>query len=220
VAGHAALAHETRDAVFAAAQLVSALQSITARETSPRDLLVLGVASIAGGETANVVTNEVTLRGTVRWLDTTVRERALTRMDEIAAGVCAALRVAYRLDVTATFPVMREGSPLCRQRRPVQAGTDRVQECVAIGRRSLEQVDRSDVQVRGAACVGEEGRVERGELGSATRPPWSRTTEQGAGDPDRCLRGLGTVKCDQQTTMAGAYASLLAFSRSRPHPAR
>jgi len=105
--GHAALAHETRDAVFAAAQLVSALQSITAREISPRDFLVLGVASIAGGEAANVVTNEITLRGTVRWLDTTVRERALARMDEIAAGVCGALRVAYRLDVTATIPVMR-----------------------------------------------------------------------------------------------------------------
>jgi metal-dependent amidase/aminoacylase/carboxypeptidase family protein len=103
----AALAHETRDVVFAAAQLVSALQSITARETSPRDFLMLGVASIAGGEAANVVANDVTLRGTVRWLDTTMRERALARMDEIAAGVCGALRVVYRLDVTATIPVMR-----------------------------------------------------------------------------------------------------------------
>jgi amidohydrolase len=105
--GHAALAHETRDAVFAAAQLVSALQSITARETSSRDFLMLGVASIAGGAAANVVANEVTLRGTVRWVDSAVRERALARMDEISAGVCAALRVAHRLDVTATFPVMR-----------------------------------------------------------------------------------------------------------------
>jgi amidohydrolase len=53
--GHAALAHETRDAAFAAAQVVSSLQSISARETSPRDFLVLGVASIAGGAAANVV---------------------------------------------------------------------------------------------------------------------------------------------------------------------
>jgi amidohydrolase len=105
--GHAALAHETRDAVFAAAQVVSALQSISARETLPRDFLVLSVASIAGGMAANVVADEVTLRGSVRWLDTTVRERALVRMDEISAGVCSALRVSHRLMVTATVPVMR-----------------------------------------------------------------------------------------------------------------
>ena len=105
--GHAAQAHETRDAVFAAAQLVSALQSITARETSPRDFLVLSVASIAGGTAANVVAAEVTLRGTLRWLDTTVRERARARMDEISSGICAALRVSHRLELTATIPVMR-----------------------------------------------------------------------------------------------------------------
>ena len=105
--GHAALAHETGDAVFAAAHLVSVLQSMSARETSPGDFLVLGVASIAGGTAANVVAGEVALRGSVRWLDTTVRERALARMEEISAGVCAALRVSHRLEVTATVPVMR-----------------------------------------------------------------------------------------------------------------
>jgi amidohydrolase len=105
--GHAALAHEARDAVFAAAQLVSALQSIVARETSPRDLLVVGVSSIAGGTAANVVADEVVLRGTVRWLEPAVRERALARMDEIARGVCTALRVSHRLELTGTVPVMR-----------------------------------------------------------------------------------------------------------------
>jgi amidohydrolase len=105
--GHAGLVHETRDAVFAAAQLVSALQTITARETSPRETMALAIASIAGGTGANIVANEVTLRGTLRWLDNTLRERALTRMDQISAGVCAALRVSYRLEVTASVPVMR-----------------------------------------------------------------------------------------------------------------
>lgn len=105
--GHAGLAHETRDAVFAAAQLVSALQTITARETSPRETLVLSIASIAGGTAANVVASEVTLRGTLGWLDPTVRDRALTRMDQISAGVSAALRVSYRLQVTATVSVLR-----------------------------------------------------------------------------------------------------------------
>jgi amidohydrolase len=105
--GHAGLAHEAHDAVLAAAQVVSALQVIAARETAPTDFLVLGVASIAGGTAANVVADEVALRGTLRWLDRGVRERALARMAEIAAGLCSALRVTHRLELTATVPVMR-----------------------------------------------------------------------------------------------------------------
>jgi amidohydrolase len=104
--GHAGLAHETRDSVFAAAQLVSALQTITARETPPRETLALTVASIAGGTTANVVASEVTLRGTLRWLDAAVHKRALGRIEQISAGICAALRVSHRLELTATVPVL------------------------------------------------------------------------------------------------------------------
>jgi len=105
--GHSGIAHQSRDAVFAAAQLVTALQSIPARETSPADTLVLTVASIQGGTAANVVAGTVTLRGTLRWLDPGVRERALTRMQQIADGVCGALRVSAELRIQATVPVLR-----------------------------------------------------------------------------------------------------------------
>lgn len=105
--GHSGIAHQSRDAVFAAAQLVTALQSIAARETAPSDTLVLSVASIEGGTAANVVAGTVTLRGTLRWLEDTVRERALERMKEIADGVCGALRVTAELRIQATVPVLR-----------------------------------------------------------------------------------------------------------------
>jgi amidohydrolase len=105
--GHAGLAHETRDAVLAAGQLITALQTITAREISPLDSLGLTVASIAGGTAANVVAEKVTLRGTLRWLDTALQERALARIDQISAGICSALRVSHQLEVTATVPVLQ-----------------------------------------------------------------------------------------------------------------
>ena len=47
--GHSGVAHEARDAVFAAAQLVTTLQSIAARERSPTETLVLTIASIEEG---------------------------------------------------------------------------------------------------------------------------------------------------------------------------
>jgi len=105
--GHSGISQETRDAVFAAAQLVSSLQLIAARETLPTETLVLTIASIEGGKAANVVASRVTLRGTIRWLDEAVRERTLKRIEEIAAGVCAALRVSHTLRISATMPVLR-----------------------------------------------------------------------------------------------------------------
>ncbi|MDQ2760011.1 MAG: amidohydrolase [Actinomycetota bacterium] len=108
--GHSGLSHDARDAVFAAAQLVGGLQSIVARETSPTELLSLAIASVEGGSAANVVASEVTLRGTLRWLKRSEREHALGRVEQIAAGVCGALRVAHELRITATLPVMH-GAP-------------------------------------------------------------------------------------------------------------
>jgi amidohydrolase len=105
--GHSGIAHQSRDAVFAAAQLVSALQSIAARETAPSDTLVLTIASIDGGTAANIVAGTVTLRGTLRWLGQAVRERALERMRQIADGVSGALRVTADLRIQATVPKLR-----------------------------------------------------------------------------------------------------------------
>jgi amidohydrolase len=105
--GHSGIASQSVDAVFAAAQLVSALQSIVARETADTETLVLTIASIDGGTAANVIASTVTLRGTIRWLDREVRARALDRIEQIAAGVCSALRVTHTFTVLSTMPVLR-----------------------------------------------------------------------------------------------------------------
>jgi amidohydrolase len=105
--GHSGMPHDARDAVFAAAQLISALQAIVSRETSTAEMLTLTIASIDGGTAANVIASTVTLRGTLRWLDPAVRDRALARVEDIAAGVCGALRVSHELRVPATLPVLR-----------------------------------------------------------------------------------------------------------------
>lgn len=110
--GHAAMAHGSRDAVLAAAHLITALQAIVARETSPSTTLVLSLASIEGGTAANVMAREVTVRGTLRWSLSAVREHALTRMEEIASGVCRALRVEHEFLVRASVPPLRCAAPL------------------------------------------------------------------------------------------------------------
>jgi amidohydrolase len=87
--------------------VVTALQSIIARETKPGERLVVSIASIDGGHAPNVVVDQVVLRGTIRWFDPSQRERALERIERVAAGVCTALRAEARFQVDASTPVTR-----------------------------------------------------------------------------------------------------------------
>lgn len=57
--GHAALPHMNIDPVVAASSVATALQTLVSRETSPRDSAVVSVTTIHGGDTFNVVPNEV-----------------------------------------------------------------------------------------------------------------------------------------------------------------
>jgi amidohydrolase len=104
-AGHGGMPHMSIDPVFAAAQVVLALQSIVARETRPGEPVVVSIAAIEGGRAPNVVVERVALRGTVRWYLTSERERVLTRIQEIVAGVCSGLRARYEFNLLFSAPV-------------------------------------------------------------------------------------------------------------------
>jgi amidohydrolase len=88
--GHAAAPHETRDAVVAAAHVVTALQTIVARRLSPLEPALVSVTSVHGGSAFNILPESVTLRGTCRSFDPAVRERLASLVGEIAAHAAAA----------------------------------------------------------------------------------------------------------------------------------
>ena len=88
--GHAAAPHETKDAVVAAAQIVTALQTIVARRLSPLEPAVVSVTSVHGGSAFNVLPKSVTLTGTCRSFVARVRERLGALVPEVAAHAAAA----------------------------------------------------------------------------------------------------------------------------------
>ncbi|XYH93306.1 M20 metallopeptidase family protein [Sorangium sp. So ce1128] len=104
-AGHGGLPHMSVDPIYAAAQVVTALQSIVSRETKPGEPVVVSISAISGGNAANVVVERVTLQGTVRWFSRENREHALERVQAIASGVCSALRAGCEFKVVSTSPV-------------------------------------------------------------------------------------------------------------------
>jgi amidohydrolase len=84
--------HTSVDPIACAASLVTALQTIVSRETSPFSPAVVTIGLIEGGSAFNVIAEEVRLRGTVRAFDQEERERLLRRIAEISDGVAGAMR--------------------------------------------------------------------------------------------------------------------------------
>jgi amidohydrolase len=95
--GHGAVPDATVDAVVIAAQIVTALQTLASRETSPRALVVVTLGSIHGGSAANIIAGEVVIQGTLRTFDAGLRGQLLRRIAELAHGVAQAMRGSCEL---------------------------------------------------------------------------------------------------------------------------
>jgi amidohydrolase len=98
--GHGAVPHLAIDPVLASAQIVTALQSLVA----PLEAAVVSVCTIHGGETFNVIPQEVKLTGTIRTFEPAVRERVLRRFEEIVSGTARALGCEVVIDVQRLTP--------------------------------------------------------------------------------------------------------------------
>jgi len=109
--GHGAMPDLTVDAVVIAAQIVTALQTLVSRETSPRAPVVMTLGSIHGGTAFNIIAGEVIIQGTLRTFDAALREHLLKRIAELAGGIATAMRGSceFRFE-TAAPPVVNDAA--------------------------------------------------------------------------------------------------------------
>jgi hippurate hydrolase len=101
---HGAMPHQGVDAIVTASQVVTALQTITSRNTDPLDAVVVSVTQIHGGDAYNIIPDSVQLKGTVRTFKDKVRDRMEPAMRRIAEGICAAAGAAVELDYHRRYP--------------------------------------------------------------------------------------------------------------------
>ena len=87
---HGAMPHEGNDPIVIAAQIVTALQSVVARNVEPMQAGVITIGAISGGDTFNVIPDSVTLRGTARWFKPEVGDLLEKKYLSIVEGVAAA----------------------------------------------------------------------------------------------------------------------------------
>jgi amidohydrolase len=85
--GHGARPHEASDPIAGAAQFVNALYLFIPRVTDSQDAVVVSIGQIEGGAHANVIPEQVTLRGTIRTLDRVVRRKTMEHIYRIAESV-------------------------------------------------------------------------------------------------------------------------------------
>jgi len=104
--GHGALPHQTVDPIVAAAQIVTALQSVVSRNVSPQETAVVTVGTIHGGDAFNIIPTQVDLSGTIRTYSPQVREMVLRRVREVIEGVAAACGAEADLDIISLTPAV------------------------------------------------------------------------------------------------------------------
>ncbi|MCH5461959.1 amidohydrolase [Lactobacillus sp. LC28-10] len=94
---HGARPEKSRDPIVAQAAVVTALQTVVSRNVKPLEAAVVSVTQVHGGDTWNVLPEEVTLGGTVRTFNDETTELVKRRMEQLVSQVAAAY------DVTADF---------------------------------------------------------------------------------------------------------------------
>ncbi len=109
--GHAALPDQCIDPIVVASQVVSALQTITSRNTHPVDSVVISVTQIHAGDAYNVIPDSVRMRGTVRTFQTETRDKIPSSMLRVAEGVCAAYGTTCELNYMSGYPATINSVP-------------------------------------------------------------------------------------------------------------
>lgn len=102
--GHGAMPEAANDPVVVAVQIAAAIQTISSRNTSALDNLVISITQIHSGTTDNIIPAEAFVGGTVRTLTKEVQAMVVRRMEEICAGIGTAFGVEVVFDFEYGYP--------------------------------------------------------------------------------------------------------------------
>ncbi|ADU68554.1 M20 aminoacylase family protein [Pantoea sp. At-9b] len=102
---HAAMPESGADPMVVAAELILALQTIPSRRLSPLASAVVSVTQIHGGEAINVIPEQIVLRGTVRCLQTDVRNRVRGLIEDFVSTLPRPFGVSGEIHWYPGYPV-------------------------------------------------------------------------------------------------------------------
>ena len=92
--GHAAMPEAAVDPIVVAAYIITALQTLISRETSPFSPAVITIGKIEAGSAFNIIPEVAELQGTMRAYSTEHREKLIRRISELARSIAAAMNAS------------------------------------------------------------------------------------------------------------------------------
>jgi amidohydrolase len=104
--GHAAMPHQVKDPIVAAAHFITALQTICSRLAPPGIPTVLSIGKVIANGATNVIPDKVELDGTFRTMDESWREAAHNHIHTIAKNCGEMFGVAIETRIEKGYPVL------------------------------------------------------------------------------------------------------------------
>ena len=102
--GHAAMPETTVDPIVISAYIVTALQTLISRETSPFSPAVITIGIIQAGTAFNIISESAEMHGTMRAFSAEHRSKLMCRISEIANGIATAMGGSCELEVIDGCP--------------------------------------------------------------------------------------------------------------------
>lgn len=104
--GHAAYPHESEDPIVAAAALITAMQTLVSRNTSPFDSAVVSVTQIQGGSADNIIPERVEFSGTIRTFQPATKAALFKRLQEMVPSICKSYGTVGVFEFTEGYPAL------------------------------------------------------------------------------------------------------------------
>ena len=101
---HGARPHEGVDAILVTSMVVNSLNHIVSRQIDPLHPAVISLGTIEGGKVANVLCDNVILKGTVRTVNHHIRQKIPDMMELTIKGICDSMHATYEFDYTFGTP--------------------------------------------------------------------------------------------------------------------
>ncbi|MGJ0489824.1 M20 aminoacylase family protein [Methylobacter sp.] len=103
-ATHAAMPHLGNDAIVAAAQLITALQTIVSRTVDPAEQAVVSITQIHAGQTWNALPESVVLRGTFRCFSDSAQKTIADKISQLTHALCQGFNVTAEIKLNPENP--------------------------------------------------------------------------------------------------------------------
>jgi len=103
--GHGSTPQKVIDPIFISGHVILAIHNIVSRRLQPFDPAVISIGSIHGGQIDNVIPGEVSLTGTIRYLDPKVQKQMHTEIQR-AMEIAKTMGGNYELKIVDGYPPM------------------------------------------------------------------------------------------------------------------